>query len=552
MTHGHAVAFEDLADWADERLDSTAEARVRAHLATGCPQCEADLAWLHRVLGAARAGALAEPPAEAVAQAKQLYRSRSRASRLKPLAAWPSLRWVPAVAVVVLVLVATVYLTQVPTLLAGQAWLSEVEGTAEARAIGETDWHSVSEDERFGQGDLLRASEGPVVLRLFDGTRLLLQPGAQLTLDILRSGLLGRSYHIALSQQSGSVEYDVAPLRGSRCRFEAQTPTVRVAVRGTRFVITVETVQETRVTVLQGSVRLESGEQTEVLEEREAAIVPASAPLVRLPTLTPTFTPAAEPWHTPSPSLPPSPTTTATPAPTMRVERTPAPAPVVATQTPLPTARPAVTATVALTETGVVTPAMGTDTPQPTGTMVPDRVEFTGIIEAFPPEILGRWRIDGRDVMVQRTTRIRGRPAVGLSARVVCHVSAASNVRDVALVAVTIDIVEPKPSPDSRPTATPWWGAVTTLLPPPVQTMLPDLPALPDPTNWVPPDLLSTMVAWPTEHPIWPTRPARTTRPRATAAPTREATATEAQDANAVAPATATPTPALSPSLSGG
>jgi len=524
----HPVSFENLADWVDDHLDQAAAEAVRAHLETGCPECHADLAWLRRVIGAAKGDDLAEPPVGAVARAKQLFRQRSRLARWRRLVVPPAWRWVPAIAMALALLVGAASLSQVPTLLPAQARLSEVAGAAELRGVGGSAWQSVQDGAVLSEGDLLRISEASAVLSLFDGTRLGLQPGAQVLFETLRSGLFGASYHIALRQFSGSVEYDVAPLRGGRCRFEAETPTVRVSVQGTRFVITVETIEETRVTVLQGSVRLDSAEQSAVLMEREAAIVPASAPLVRLPTLTPTFTPLPVLPQTAAPGLEPSRTPPVTHTPTAVIETAAPSVQAVVSPTAMPLVTPTAAATVPMTR------PVRTLTPEVLLTASPVRFELTGAIEAFPPDVLGAWRIAGREVVVRRTTLIRGRPAVGLQAYVECLMSAESSAGRQVCVAVAIDIAEAQPAPGERPTATPWWGAATTLLPPPVQTMLPQLPTLPLPTSLMPPDILSTMVAWPTEHPIQLPWLGHTPRPRPTLGPS----ATPVIDGNAAAVAT--------------
>ena len=72
----HSITLADLADWADGRLDAEAQRRVQAHLADGCPACQRDLAWLQRVIAAARTDQTVEPPGESVARVKDLYRSR--------------------------------------------------------------------------------------------------------------------------------------------------------------------------------------------------------------------------------------------------------------------------------------------------------------------------------------------------------------------------------------------------------------------------------------------------------------------------------------------
>jgi hypothetical protein len=512
----HPVSFDNLVDWVDERLDEGSTELVRAHLETGCTECHSDLAWLRRVIEAAKSDNMVEPPAGAVVRAKQLYRERSRAVSWKRLVLPQVRHWAPAMAVLLLLLLATAYLSQMPLLMPGQARLSGPLGIAQVRGTADVEWQVAEAGDVLGQGDTLRVGEASAVLSLFDGTRLTLQPGAEVSLETLRSGLFGASYHIALQQRSGSVEYDVAQLRGGRCHFEAQTPTVLVTVQGTRFVITVETVEETRVTVLQGSVRLDSAEQSTVLVEREGALVPVSAPMVRLPTLTATFTPLPIQSQTAPVSLEPSRTPLATHTPTPVVEEAAPSQVLVDTLTTVPSVMPTVTATIAITETQTVTQALETSTPDARSTVSPDRVEFTGVIEAFPLQVLGTWRIGGREVVVRPATRIRGTPAVGLVARVECLVSAESSPGRQVCVAVLIDIAEVQPRPGEGPTSTPWWGAVTTLLPPSVQTVLPQLPTLALPTSIFPPGLVGTMVAWPTEHPIQLPWPSRTSGPRAT------------------------------------
>jgi hypothetical protein len=216
------------------------------------------------------------------------------------------MRWrqlaVAVAAVLVVAFGVASYLSQVPTLFARQALLAAVQGTAEARRAGDLEWRTLEEGARLGEGEQVRVAGGLAILTLFDGTLLEMQPGTELTLTSLRSGLLGATYRIQLTQLAGSVDYDVVPLRSPLSSFEAQAPTVRVSVHGTRFVITVETDVETKVTVLQGRVQVESAVESKELAEREVAIIPADAPLVLLPTLTPTATatPAMLPTEHPS------------------------------------------------------------------------------------------------------------------------------------------------------------------------------------------------------------------------------------------------------------
>ncbi len=486
----HAVPFEKLADWVDGHLDPQTERRVQAHLAAGCPACERDLAWLRRVTEAARTDQTLEPPAEAVAQVMALFRRHRQQAALRGRAAG-RLRWrqlvVAAAAMLIVAFAVASYLSQVPTLFAREALLAAVQGTAEARPAGGLEWRTLEQGARLGEGEQVRVAGGLAIVTLFDGTLLEMQPGTELTLTSLRSGLLGATYRIQVGQLAGSVDYDVAPLRSHLSSFEAQAPTVRVSVHGTRFVITVETEVETKVTVLQGRVQVESAVESKELAEREVAIVPADAPLVLLPTLTPTATatPALLPTEGASATAPSAvePARTAPPAtavPTQVVQRTDTLQP---SATPTAEATPVVTPAAELTRT-----LQARSTPTRRATEEPLVVQFSGLIERFPPHLLGMWRIGGRDVLVGHSTRIIGKPELGLRADVTGSVPVGSNAATQRVVAIEIEIEEPEathtpeatntpePSRTPRPTHTPR----PTRTPRPAKS--PGPPSTPEPT----------------------------------------------------------------------
>jgi hypothetical protein len=95
-------------------------------------------------------------------------------------------------------------------------------------------------------------------------------------------------------------------------------------------------------------------------------------------------------------------------------------------------------------------------------------VRFSGLIERFPPPLLGTWRIGGRDVLVTRSTLIIGEPELGQQAQVTASASVQQNAARERLVAIEIEIeieeAEPthtaeathtaEPSPTPRPTHT--------------------------------------------------------------------------------------------------
>ncbi len=533
----HPVTLANLIDWVDGRLDEERQCEVEAHLATSCPACLRDLAWMQRVIEAARTDNTVEPPARCVAQAKALYRSRllrpaPAAPRLRPFGL-PRLAW--GVAMLLLVVGVTLALAQLPTLFLREATLAALDGTVEARGVGEAQWQALARGARLAEGEQLRVVDGVAVLALFDGSILQMQPGTALTLSSLRSGLFGGARRIALNQQAGSVDYDVAPLSGILSSFEAQSPTVRVTVRGTRFVIAVESMVETRVTVLQGSVWLVNPVQSTVLVEREVAIVPADAPLIRLPTLMPTPTPVPTVAEA---AIPTGPLATTVP-PTAWVEPTQMLQPtqtLVPRTTSIPGATRSVTPIMRVTATLPVTVRLA-----PSATMLPEKAEFKGIIERFPPGLLGIWQVGGRQVWVTRRTRITGRPALGLQAMVTYLVSSPSELVQALPVALRIKVERPRPGQTLGPSATPWWGASLTHTPQPAVTARPSRTPqpvrTPSPTHTRPvvqtasPMLTSrpthTPSATASPHAVETARPSRTPRPTRTPPPTRTAQSAE-------------------------
>ncbi len=529
----HPVSFVDLADLLDGQLTEEAQRRVEAHLAAGCSTCQQELAWLQRVIETARTDDMVEPPAESVAKAKLLYRSRvappALLVRLKALFGLPNLSRAASLAFVLAVSVMLV-LTQVPTLFSGQARLTALDGVAQVRAGGDSEWRQVAPGIHLVEGDQLHLVDGTAVLALFDGSMLHMEPNTVLTLSVLRSGLLGGSHRVVLDQRLGSVDYDVAALRSPISSFEARSPTVRVMVRGTRFVVTVEKETETRVSVLEGSVHLSSPVQSTVLFEREVAVVPLDASLVRLPTLLPTPTSVsgstAEGQPTPTESATVTSSRTAVEPADTAVPPTAPVAPTLGThptrrapQATVPSAKATLPVTPTLRVTG--TPPVAEE-PTPTTTLIGRTEQFVGVIERFPPALRGVWRIGERNVLVTRDTEIVGTPAPGLLATVTYSLSrpspAATSIYAV-LVAARIEIEEPSSVQPGQPTLT---------LVSPFLTRTPEPFLTPGETVTAAPTIVEP--GTPTERPTRMPRLTRTPRPTRTPelSPTPSPTATPA------------------------
>jgi hypothetical protein len=496
----HPFSFENLADWLDGRLDERESHAIEAHIAQGCPQCEADLAWLRRVQSAARFHDWEEPPAEAIAAAKGLYRDWLR--RTAPQPERRRIRnWVPRLALAVtaslLVLAsAAIALSQIPGLIPRYASLTARTGTVESRRLSSGPWVTVPDQSSLPEGSQVRVSEGEAMITLFDGSALLIHSDSELGLETLRSGLTGATRQIAIRQLSGAVEYDVAALGNSRSSFRADTPTACFIVRGTRFVVTVGAETATQLTVFEGSVHVEvlegsvevSSPVTEaVLTHDEAAVVGAAEPIVLLPTLTAapitTVAAAEAPTSTSAPTITDQPLVSATvssaaaSAETERPARSATPnvsvstATAVAEATGQPGATSSPTAVAAPPEpsrtasptqvaepTAALSPTLAPAPPtaQPAILQEPPLTTFGGRIQSFPRALIGQWTIGGQTVWVTHFTQIKGRPEIGLSANVTARSLSAR-----VLVATVIDVLSSggartvAPTITNTPTSTP-------------------------------------------------------------------------------------------------
>jgi ferric-dicitrate binding protein FerR (iron transport regulator) len=361
--HHQRVTFENLADWLEGRLQGEALKNVEAHLTTGCPRCERDLAWLRRFGQAARnlrTIPIAYPPAALVAQARQGFRARPGfvpAARRR--ATWRPWRPALALATTVVLLLALLMAWQ-PGIVQHAVVLASAEGIVQVRS-GDAAWQEASQGYRLVQGTQVRVSDGAAVVELFDGSRVQLEMGAEVELSVLRSSVLGKTHHIIITQRIGYVIYDVVASDNRRSAFTVSAPAASVAAKGNAFAVDVQDAgprhggTTTRVVVLEGQVEVTHDRAELLLTDREGLLISSQGQLVLLPTLaipslarptatltspTATVTPLAAPtsigaYPVASPTrisathtrVPPSvtPTSTSTQAPKPAPSRTPEP-----------------------------------------------------------------------------------------------------------------------------------------------------------------------------------------------------------------------------------
>lgn len=200
-----------------------------------------------------------------------------------------------------------------PTLLALYLWYDSttssrhsavmLRGKAEIWQSGAADWQTVSSASPVA-GDAIRAV-GNVTVALPDGTRLEMQPGAEIVIkQVAPDGAA-----VIVEQQAGRVTVE-----SNNPLFRLETPSSAFALDVTRFRVDVAAAGDTAVTVEQGLVVSQSDGDSVLLAAGESlrtgtgqrAKAEASAPVVLLPPpppplpRTPTPTPTAVP-PTPEP-----------------------------------------------------------------------------------------------------------------------------------------------------------------------------------------------------------------------------------------------------------
>jgi hypothetical protein len=386
------LTFEQLADYQEGRLSQEDMDLVEAHLDAECIRCHDDLAWLRETQATMRSDDWVQPPDEIRAIARRSYRDHYRPPvRKSTLPAWlevvlaprPQLVMAGAAALILLVVVGVVVLAligQEPSL---TATVAEVTGLVEMQSAGSDQWKPVAVGTELKASDSLRSgADAGAALQFPDASETELDSNSLLSILQLRTPRSGVGQIVALRQNLGHTSNNVQSQDSADSRFEIETPSAIVAVRGTTFDVAVTESGATLVRVSEGFVEVTGdGEGTVVQAGEIASVLPgASAALgVPLPSAAPTSTPvlvqATEPsagdasTEIASATATPEPTPTPTPTVVVFYSATPTPAPPQATSPPAqPTSPPPPqdTATPEPVETKKTPPGL-TRTPQPPG-----------------------------------------------------------------------------------------------------------------------------------------------------------------------------------------
>jgi hypothetical protein len=197
-----------------------------------------------------------------------------------------------------------------------QATLTVEQDRVDYRASG-GDWVQVTGPQIVKNGDSIRTdANGKALLTFFTGTEVEILSSAELEVTSFEDTPDG-GHVITLNQLGGETEHRVARIVDTQSRYEINTPSATLTVRGTAFGVQVAADGATHVEVTEGVVQAQVGTQTVDVSAGKAlditanktipstpypipAILPPAA--TPRPTATPTEAPTAAPTEAPSPT----------------------------------------------------------------------------------------------------------------------------------------------------------------------------------------------------------------------------------------------------------
>jgi uncharacterized repeat protein (TIGR01451 family) len=165
----------------------------------------------------------------------------------------PAVRWAFVVAVLVLalagILIPWTFQRPLLTIHQGVAQVSPPQPSRPGSRQGQGDVISIAEGARITMDENSTAS-----LLLFNGSKVELLPGTQLTLTRVQPRSIWRAQAVHMQVTTGRVQVQVSPLRSPAERFEVELPAALVSVRGTAFRAQVISPQHTYVATDEGVV----------------------------------------------------------------------------------------------------------------------------------------------------------------------------------------------------------------------------------------------------------------------------------------------------------
>lgn len=161
-----------------------------------------------------------------------------------------------------------------------EATIATVTGVARWRTAG-GDWQQAASGQRLASGSALETlDDASVLLRLADGSTLLLSPNSQLVLDSLSVFADGLMVDSRLRLQQGQTDVSVDSEQRVDRHLQIRTPSAQAVVRGTRFRVGVGA-EVSREETLRGRVGVSAAERSVSVGRGQGTIVRAGEPPIK-------------------------------------------------------------------------------------------------------------------------------------------------------------------------------------------------------------------------------------------------------------------------------
>ena len=158
--------------------------------------------------------------------------------------------------------------------------LSITEGTVSVMKAGSTSWIETEVGMSLGVGDRIKTSDDSgAEISFFDGSTIELQAGTEIEIASLDISTDAGPTTVTLEQTIGTTVSRVAKLLDPASRYEVETPTGVVAVRGTVVEVCVTEDGTTRAAVLEGEVWVTGeGAELQITEGQQCIVRPDQPP----------------------------------------------------------------------------------------------------------------------------------------------------------------------------------------------------------------------------------------------------------------------------------
>jgi hypothetical protein len=164
-----------------------------------------------------------------------------------------------------------------------QATLTDFEGDVSYQRAHDKEWFSVETGMPLESGDMIRTgADGSAEILIDDGSLLSLEGNAKIELSGLYVDSTSKKIKTKIYLAIGRLFSNITSMMHKESRFDIQTPTAIVGIRGTDFVVELADAEETDVGVFAGSVYVNSVDDSgNIIKEDEVIVTDGMQTTVR-------------------------------------------------------------------------------------------------------------------------------------------------------------------------------------------------------------------------------------------------------------------------------